>query len=249
MSGNQHPSVTDAPVETSAACPSGQAPVFEPVKGERSLLLHICCGPCSIMPVKRLQDEGFTVTAWYMNPNIQPLMEYLRRREAAVEADALLIVANYNTPAQFVVSGHRDAVALACQKAKEHRGRAIELKVSGAFHSPMMEKASRELEPLLRKAVWRKPQFPVYCNLHGRAVTDGESAKESLLKQMTSSVLWIETVRNQYADGVRRWVEVGPKAVLGKMVPACLNHLDEAARQELRVELVNSLESVENFSA
>ena len=62
MSGNQHPSVTDAPVETSAACPSGQAPVFEPVKGERSLLLHICCGPCSIMPVKRLQDEGFTVT-------------------------------------------------------------------------------------------------------------------------------------------------------------------------------------------
>ena len=107
----------------------------------------------------------------------------------------------------------------------------------------------RELEPLLRKAVWRKPQFPVYCNLHGRAVTDGESAKESLLKQMTSSVLWIETVRNQYADGVRRWVEVGPKAVLGKMVPACLNHLDEAARQELRVELVNSLESVENFSA
>ena len=170
--------------------------------------------------------------------------------KAAAEATGeILIVANHNTPAQFVVSGHRDAVALACQKAKEHRGRAIELKVSGAFHSPMMEKASRELEPLLRKAVWRKPQFPVYCNLHGRAVTDGESAKESLLKQMTSSVLWIETVRNQYADGVRRWVEVGPKAVLGKMVPACLNHLDEAARQELRVELVNSLESVENFSA
>ena len=90
MSGNQHPSVTDAPVETSAACPSGQAPVFEPVKGERSLLLHICCGPCSIMPVKRLQDEGFTVTAWYMNPNIQPLMEYLRRREAAEECAARL---------------------------------------------------------------------------------------------------------------------------------------------------------------
>lgn len=90
MSGNQYPSVTDAPVETSAACPSGQAPVFEPVKGERSLLLHICCGPCSIMPVKRLQDEGFTVTAWYMNPNIQPLMEYLRRREAAEECAARL---------------------------------------------------------------------------------------------------------------------------------------------------------------
>lgn len=48
-----------------------------------SVLLHVCCGPCSIMPVRRLQDEGFVVTAWFMNPNIQPLSEYFRRREAA----------------------------------------------------------------------------------------------------------------------------------------------------------------------
>lgn len=49
------------------------------------LLLHVCCGPCSIMTVKRLHDDGYDVTAWYMNPNIQPLAEYLRRREAAGE--------------------------------------------------------------------------------------------------------------------------------------------------------------------
>ncbi|MBO4314108.1 MAG: epoxyqueuosine reductase QueH [Desulfovibrio sp.] len=49
------------------------------------LLLHVCCGPCSIMTVKRLRDDGYDVTAWYMNPNIQPLAEYLRRREAAGE--------------------------------------------------------------------------------------------------------------------------------------------------------------------
>lgn len=50
-----------------------------------SLLLHVCCGPCSIMPVQRLQEAGYAVTAWFMNPNIQPLSEYFRRREAAGE--------------------------------------------------------------------------------------------------------------------------------------------------------------------
>ena len=58
---------------------------LEPVtaRGDNSLLLHVCCGPCAIMPITRLQDEGYVVTAWFMNPNVQPLAEYLRRREAA----------------------------------------------------------------------------------------------------------------------------------------------------------------------
>lgn len=51
--------------------------------GGSSLLLHVCCGPCAVMPITRLMEEGYAVTAWYMNPNIHPLAEYLRRREAA----------------------------------------------------------------------------------------------------------------------------------------------------------------------
>lgn len=51
---------------------------------DKNLLLHICCGPCSIMPIMHLKDEGFTVTGYFMNPNIHPLSEYLKRREAAV---------------------------------------------------------------------------------------------------------------------------------------------------------------------
>ncbi|MDR2819775.1 MAG: epoxyqueuosine reductase QueH [Desulfovibrio sp.] len=54
-----------------------------PLRADKNLLLHVCCGPCAIMPVLRLQDEGFAVTLWFMNPNIHPLTEYLRRREAA----------------------------------------------------------------------------------------------------------------------------------------------------------------------
>ncbi len=49
------------------------------------ILLHVCCGPCAIVPILRLQDQGHEVTAFFMNPNIHPLSEYLRRREALVE--------------------------------------------------------------------------------------------------------------------------------------------------------------------
>lgn len=59
-------------------------------EGGRRLLLHACCGPCAVMPVNRLRDEGFEVVLWYHNPNIHPLSEYLRRREALDEcADRL----------------------------------------------------------------------------------------------------------------------------------------------------------------
>ena len=156
--------------------------------------------------------------------------------EGAAESGELLLTANYNTPAQLVVSGAKNAVALACQKAKERKGRGIELKVSGAFHSPMME-----------EAIWQKPRFPVYCNLHGKAVHDGESARDSLLQQMVSPVRWIETVRNQYQDGARFWLELGPKAVLGKMVAPCLSGI-AAEDADTRVELVSNLESVRAFS-
>lgn len=166
--------------------------------------------------------------------------------EAATESDALLLVANYNTPAQFVVSGAKAAVALACRKAREHKGRGLELKVSGAFHSPMMREANRELAPLLRKAVWQKPRFPVYCNVNGKAAHDGESARENLLEQMTSPVRWIETVRNLYKDGARFWLELGPKAVLGKMVAPCLAGI-AAEADEPRIALVNDLQSAGGF--
>lgn len=166
--------------------------------------------------------------------------------DTAAECDELVIVANYNTPGQLVISGTKAAVALACQKAKEVKGRGIELKVSGAFHSPMMAEASKELAPQLRKATWNKPKFPVYCNAHGKAVHEGESALESLLAQMTSSVQWIDTMRNQYDTGARRWLELGPKALLGKMVSPCL--ADRAEADQLTVELVNNAESAGAFA-
>ena len=139
-------------------------------------------------------------------------------REAAVEADALLIVANYNTPAQFVVSGHRDAVALACQKAKEHRGRAIELKVSGAFHSPLMLPAQQQLEEAIAKTTFHTPKCPVYQNVDALPHTEPEEIKQNLIKQLTASVLWTKEVQNMLAAGATEFTECGPGKTLQGMI-------------------------------
>jgi len=161
--------------------------------------------------------------------------------EAAQESGLPLLVANYNTPGQFVISGAREAVAQACQKCKARKGRSMELKVSGAFHSPMMGEANRELGQVLSRAHWHKPRFPVYCNIDGMPAADGEGLKEKCLLQMVSSVRWIETVRRLHADGARCWLELGPKAVLGKMTATCLAGIADEA--DLRVELVHDAAS------
>ena len=86
MPGNLHPAL-----DAGAGAPG---PVFPRAPREGTpLLLHACCGPCAIMPAERLRDAGFAVTLWYMNPNIHPLTEYLRRREAVGECAARLGVA------------------------------------------------------------------------------------------------------------------------------------------------------------
>ena len=78
------PPAASGPVPCKPASPLASptdGPVASPAGN--SLLLHVCCGPCAVMPITQLLEEGFAVTAWFMNPNIQPLAEYLRRREAA----------------------------------------------------------------------------------------------------------------------------------------------------------------------
>ncbi len=166
-------------------------------------------------------------------------------QESANASGKFLRIANYNTPAQFVVSGHKDAVAHMLGLVKEQKGRGISLKVSGAFHSPLMKEAAAELAPSIQKANWSNPRFAVYCNVHGRAVNDADSLRQCMVEQMTSSVQWITTMQNQWQDGARSFLEVGPKAVLSKMVSPCLASL---ADEEVVSRAVVNLEQIEQFA-
>ena len=167
--------------------------------------------------------------------------------KAAAEATGeILIVANHNTPAQFVISGTKAAVEAALPLVKEKKGRAVPLPVSGAFHSPLMDTAAQELAKALNKMTWSRPRFPVYSNVTGKAVTDGESLRELATVQMSSSVLWIDTIANQWHDGIRSWVEVGPKGTLSRMVKPILDAVP--VEEEVAITAVGSLEGVNAFA-
>lgn len=157
----------------------------------------------------------------------------------------ILLVANYNTPTQFVISGTRKAVETASPLVKEHKGRAMPLAVSGAFHSPLMKQAAQELSKALDKATWNKPRFPVYSNTTGRAVCSGESLRELASRQMISSVLWIDTITNQWENGIRSWLEIGPKGVLSRMIKPILDALPSP--EAFSVESISSLSAIENW--
>lgn len=141
-------------------------------------------------------------------------------KEVSESTGKLVRVANKNTPLQFVLSGHREAVEAAAEKLKAENPRAkgFPLAVSGAFHTPMMAEASAEFAKLLDRQDWHDAAFPVYSNINGEALREASLLHNAMRRQMTSSVCWIDTISNQWRDGVRRWVEFGPQGVLTRMV-------------------------------
>jgi [acyl-carrier-protein] S-malonyltransferase len=193
--------------------------------------------------------EGRGAMAAVVKLNLSQAEELVRTvlRELGEGAGTPLIIANYNTPAQFVVSGAREAVVMLVEKAREFKGRAIPLAVSGAFHSPLMEEAAKEMAVLIHKRAFAHPRFPVYCNAVGRAVSDGAQIKDLLLRQMTSPVRWIETIHAMFHDGARIFVECSPKDVLTKMSGQILDpaeHKDAAGVAALTVSGPDDLESL-----
>ena len=170
--------------------------------------------------------DGLGAMAAIVKLPLEKVQEIVEKAKA--ESGEVLLVANYNTPGQYVISGTKDAVALASSMAKEVKGRALPLAVSGAFHSPLMQKAADELGHHMKKVVWARPICPVYSNVTAGPLEDGESIREAMLVQMTSPVRWIEIMQSEAAHGLHDFIEVGPKAVLSKMVARCLEGVETA---------------------
>ena len=143
-------------------------------------------------------------------------------------------VANFNTPAQFVVSGTEEAVNEVAQLAKAAKGRAIILPVSGAFHSPMMAEAAAELAKTMEKITWNAPKIPVFLNATAEKTDNPGIIKNVMKRQMTSSVHWIQLITAQWDMGVRRFLEVGPKGALSRMTGQILKeHKDELISENI----------------
>ena len=131
----------------------------------------------------------------------------------------VVVPANYNSPGQLVISGSISGIDKACELIKAAGARrALPLKVGGAFHSPLMEPARVDLAEAINHTTVHKPICPVYQNVCAKPFTDPESIKQNLVAQLTSPVLWTQTVKNMVADGGTIFVEVGPGTVLQGLV-------------------------------
>lgn len=134
-----------------------------------------------------------------------------------------VVAANYNCDGQIVISGEKDAIDEACAKMKEAGAkRALPLRVGGAFHSPLMEPARAELAEGIEKAVFRTPSCPVYQNVTAEPSTDPGVMKANLLAQLTSPVLWTQSIRNMASDGASHFIEIGPGKVLQGLISKIL---------------------------
>jgi len=133
--------------------------------------------------------------------------------------DEVVVPANYNCPGQLVISGSNKGIDIACEKMKEAGAkRALPLPVGGAFHSPLMEPARKELEEAIMNTQFSKPICPVYQNATALPATDVEVIKENLVAQLTAPVKWTQSVQKMIADGATEFIESGPGKVLQGLV-------------------------------
>ncbi len=128
-------------------------------------------------------------------------------------------IANYNCPGQIVITGEKGAVERAGKALKEAGARKVlPLKVSGPFHSPMMENAGEKLKKVLEEVTLKKPSVPYVTNVTAELVTEKEPIRELLVKQVSSSVRWEQSIRNMIAEGIDTFVEIGPGKTLSSFM-------------------------------
>ncbi len=150
-----------------------------------------------------------------------------------------LWVANLNAPGQVVVAGGAEDIAWATDNARDHGiRRAIPLKVSGAFHSPLMESAAADLATAVDRVAFAEPTFPVWSNVDAAPATD---AADALRRQLTGAVRFEETLHSMAAAGIDTFVHVGPGDVTAGLVRRTL--------PEATVHVVSTLESVPAVAA
>ncbi len=128
-------------------------------------------------------------------------------------------IANINSPAQAVITGEREAVVAASEDAKAAGARrVVPLAVHGAFHSPLMKGAANCLRDALKDVRIQPPRIAFINNADAEFLTDPEAIRDSLARQVTSCVRWVESVEKLIASGVGTMIEAGPGKVLTGLV-------------------------------
>ncbi|MBK7746189.1 MAG: Malonyl CoA-acyl carrier protein transacylase [Cyanobacteriota bacterium erpe_2018_sw_39hr_WHONDRS-SW48-000098_B_bin.30] len=205
--------------EITALCVSGVLTLDDAVKlVEKRASLMENCPKGAMSAVLGMDDEKLQST-------LSEVSEALKA-EGKTSTDTVVVVANYNTKDQLVISGNPDAVAKANVMIKERGGKAIPLPVGGAFHSPLMTPAATEFGAALKDRVFKTAAYPVVQNVDAKESKDPEVLKANLARQMESAVRWTDTVEHMVALGVDTIVEIGP----GKVLTGLVKKIDKTVR-------------------
>ena len=160
---------------------------------------------------------------------------------AQVSAEGeVCVAANYNCPGQIVISGKKAAVEEACERLKAAGAkRAILLNVSGPFHSGMLTGAGEKLGEVLSGVEVNAPRIPYVANVTAEYVTEAAPVKELLIRQVSSSVKWQQSVEAMLADGVDTFIEIGP----GRTLTGFMRKINRSVKS-LNVEKLEDIDKV-----
>lgn len=174
-------------------------------------------------------------------------LEQIEKLCQVASEKGIITVANYNAPDQIVISGEVAAVEYATQIARQFGAvKAVPLKVSGAFHSPLMEDAKEQFRQNVEQTDFKNANVPIVANVTGQPVTDENEIKQLLVEQLTSPVRWVDCVKTMRENGVNVFIELGPGRVLSglvrRIVPDAVTFCIEDPKSF--EETVNALESM-----
>jgi [acyl-carrier-protein] S-malonyltransferase len=160
----------------------------------------------------------------------------------SLTSTGIVRAANFNSPGQIVISGDVEAVRAAMDLARQKGAkRAVELVVSGAFHSPLMEGAAEGLADALKKAEIKDAQVPVYTNVQAGPSTDNSEIRDLLFKQLTHPVRWEDIIINMSSDKIEQFYEIGPGKVLTGLNKRINRELSSAA-----IGTISDIDSLKN---
>jgi len=151
-------------------------------------------------------------------------------------------IANLNAPGQIVLSGETAAMDQVVEKLGRQ---ALRLPVSVPFHSSMLKPAAGRFAEVLGGIEMHDPAFPIYCNVDAALVTDASAARDALERQFAGSVLWQTSIERMIQDaGIGRFVELGPKPTLSRMVPNIARGIEVDGLESVAVSTPDELEAV-----